>query len=141
MTSRRTLLKSGAGLALVTALGLPDIAQSAQSGLGFIIDGRLAGADNLLRLADGGGHRVYQPQGEVVRLLLGAEGRDLLGQGMIVGLTGYVDAMLAADVLRGLGRRVRSVDAIGPATPADQRFFASLRRSCGAATNEFFWVA
>jgi hypothetical protein len=59
------------------------------------------------RAARAGGHTLADPQGEVVALLLAPHGRWLSANGMIVGLTGYSDFVLARDVLRGTSRPVR----------------------------------
>jgi hypothetical protein len=65
-----------------------------------------AGSPRLIA-ARAGGHTLADPQGEVVALLLAPHGRWLSANGMIVGLTGYSDFVLARDVLRGTSRPVR----------------------------------
>ncbi|WP_194917457.1 hypothetical protein [Novosphingobium sp. NBM11] len=109
MPLRRDILKGGVTLGAVGLAGLPGLASALDlSGdPRFIVDGRLPEAPRLIARARAGGHTLADPQGEVVALLLAPHGRWLSANGMIVGLTGYSDFVLARDVLRGTSRPVR----------------------------------
>ncbi len=81
------------------------------------------------------GHRVADPGGEMIALLLGDGPRLLAAGGHLIGLTGYADFALAQDLLRGIGRPVRhalAIDAVGtrsivPArSPREARALAAL---------------
>lgn len=135
--ARRTVLKGvAAASAVASSAALPAAPLGAPLGaVRFIIDARLPEAAALAARAALDGHRVADPGGEMIALLLGDGPRLLAAGGHLIGLTGYADFALAQDLLRGIGRPVRhalAIDAVGtrsivPArSPREARALAAL---------------
>ena len=131
MTSRRDVLKAGMVLSLA-GLAAPGTTSVAGASPRFLIDSRLPEAAQLRRQAAAGGHPHADPYGEIVALLMN-QPQWLARDTVLVGLTGYVDHMLARDVLRSAGRRVRQVWQLGPSgVPAPA---PAANAAIGAATD------
>lgn len=113
MIRRREILKGSLGLSLAGLGPVPALALQPGMAPRFVIDPRLPEAAALRRLAAAGGHPQADPAGEIVALLL-ADPRWLAPATTLVGLTGYVDAMLARDLLRSHGRALRELRELGP---------------------------
>lgn len=135
--SRRTVLKGvAAASALAGSAALPAKPLSGAPGsVRFIIDARLPEAEPLAARAALRGHRVADPGGEMIALLLGDGARLLAAGGHLIGLTGYADFALAQDLLRSMGRPVRhalAIDGAGTrsiiagATAQERRALAAL---------------
>ena len=107
--ARRAVLKGvAAASALAGSAALPAAPLGTAPGtVRFIIDPRLPEAAALAARAAQGGHRVADPGGEMIALLLGDGARLLDAGGHLIGLTGYADFVLAQDLLRSMGRPVR----------------------------------
>lgn len=112
--ARRTVLKGVAVTgALAGSTALPAASLAAPLGtVRFIVDARLPEAAMLTARAALDGHRVADPGGEMIALLLGDGARLLAAGGHLIGLTGYADFALAQDLLRSIGRPVRHALAI-----------------------------
>lgn len=116
--ARRTMLKGVAATgALTGSATLYAAPLAAPPGtVRFIIDARLPEAAALAARAAQDGHRMVDPGGEMIALLLGDGPRLLAAGGHLIGLTGYADFALAQDLLRSIGRPVRhalAIDAAG----------------------------
>lgn len=113
MTTRRDLLKGGAVLSLSALVATPENGWAAETRPRFVIDSRLPEASHLKRHAELSGHPCADPEGEVIALLAGRPGWAG-GSSLVIGLTGYVDYVLARDLFRSEGRRMRQVWQLGP---------------------------
>lgn len=116
--ARRSVLKGvAAASAVASSAALPAAPTAGPFGtVRFIIDARLPEGAALTARAALDGHRVADPGGEMIALLLGDGARLLAAGGHLIGLTGYADFALAQDLLRGIGRPVRhalAIDAAG----------------------------
>lgn len=120
----------------------------------FIIDARLPEAAALSARAAQSGHRIADPGGEMIALLLGDGARLLAAGGHLIGLTGYADFALAQDLLRSMSRPVRhalTIDGVGARSliaarsAHDQRALAALLGPAGPDTRtratSFVWLA
>lgn len=154
--ARRTVLK---GVAMTGALAGSATLYAAQLAappgtVRFIIDARLPEAAALTARAAQDSHRVADPGGEMIALLLGDGPRLLAAGGHLIGLTGYADFALAQDLLRGIGRPVRhalAIDAAGarsvvPArSPREARALAALLSEAAPESKHratsFIWLA
>ena len=111
----------------------------------FILDARLPEAGALTARARG--HLIADPHGEIIRLLLGPQGKTLISAGAIIGLTTYTDFMLASDVLRGIGRAPRQPLALPLAktdaenTPLLALLHESCQRRCASLATSYLWLA
>lgn len=150
MPVRRDVLKGSAALAAAGLAGMAPASARPGGPLRFIIDARLPEAARLAERARAGGHRLADPGGEIVSLLLARHADWLTGAGPIVGLTGYVDFALARDVLRSASRPIRHALALdgtaaAPGTTPAERALAALLgpspRPAGARSTSFLWLA
>lgn len=154
--ARRSVLKGvAAASAVASSAALPAAPTAGPFGtVRFIIDARLPEAAALAARAAQDGHRVADPGGEMIALLLGDGQRLLAAGGHLIGLTGYADFALAQDLLRGIGRPVRhalAIDAAGarsvvPArSPREARALAALLGTDAPQTHHratsFAWLA
>lgn len=116
MADRRTFLKTASavgGTALLPAAAAASAHAAPGSRPAFIVDARLPRAGELGQRAAALGHRVLDPQGEMIALLLQHEAA-LIGPGRhLIGLTGYADFALARDLLRLSGHPIRHAAALG----------------------------
>lgn len=115
---RRSVLKGVAAASVAAgSAALPAASAAGRPGtVRFIIDARLPEAAALAARAALDGHRVADPGGEMIALLLGEGPHLLAAGGHLIGLTGYADFALAQDLLRGIARPVRhalAIDATG----------------------------
>lgn len=154
--ARRSVLKGvAAASAVASSAALPAAPTAGPFGtVRFIIDARLPEAAALAARAAQDGHRVADPGGEMIALLLGDGQRLLAAGGHLIGLTGYADFALAQDLLREIGRPVRhalAIDAAGvrsivPArSPREARALAALLGTDAPQTHHratsFAWLA
>ena len=140
--NRRAVLGA---MAVLPGLAMAPRAQ-ATAGLHFILDARLPEAAAIRARADAAGHPCAAPAGEIIRLLLSEEGPQMAGT--IIGLTTYSDYVLARDMLRMRGRRVRTPHALPHGLPGGEvgdPVLASLRdacaRRCASRASSFLWLA
>lgn len=154
--ARRTVLKGvAAASAVASSAALPAAPLAGPFGtVRFIIDARLPEAAALTARAALDGHRVADPGGEMIALLLGDGPRLLAAGGHLIGLTGYADFALAQDLLRGIGRPVRhalAIDAAGARSvisarsPREARALAALLGPAAPESKHratsFIWLA
>lgn len=122
MADRRTFLKTASaagGTVLLPAAAAASACAVPGSRPALIVDARLPCADELGMRAAALGHRVLDPQGEMIALLLRHEAA-LIGPGRhLIGLTGYADFALARDLLRLRGHPIRHAVSLGG--PGGQR--------------------
>ena len=116
MADRRTFLKAASAVgsaALLPAAAAASARPAPETRPAFIVDARLPRAEALRLRATALGHRVLDPRGEMIALLLQHEAA-LIGPGRhLVGLTGYADFALAQDLLRASGHPIRHAVALG----------------------------
>lgn len=128
-------------MAVLPGLAMAPRAQ-ATAGLHFILDARLPEAAAILAQADAAGHPCADPAGEIIRLLLSDPAWQMAGT--IIVLTTYSDYVLARDMLRMRGRRVRTPHAL-PGGEVGDPVLASLRdacaRRCTSRASSFLWLA
>jgi len=110
--NRRAVLGA---MAVLPGLAMAPRAQAA-AGFHFILDALLPEAAAIRARADAAGHPCAHPAGEIIRLLLSEEGHQMAGT--IIGLTTYSDYVLARDMLRMRGRRMRAPHALPAAMSA-----------------------
>jgi hypothetical protein len=144
LASRREVL--GATAALLGLAVAPRAVAATDEGAAFILDARLPEAAALAARARMAGHRAADPQGEMVRLLFGPQGKALTGSGTIIGLSTYSDFVLARDVLRDMGRAPREALALPLADhDAPPRLLALLhnacQRQCASQATSYLWLA
>ncbi|NOW45260.1 hypothetical protein FHW96_001415 [Novosphingobium sp. SG751A] len=136
--SRRAMLGA---MAVLPGMGMAPRAWAAGA-CHFILDARLPEAAAIRAKAEAAGHRSADPEGEIVRLLLSDEGRQMAGT--IIGLTTYSDYILARDILRMRHRQVDRPHALPDGDAGDLRL-ASLRdacaRRCASRATSFLWLA
>jgi len=143
--SRREVL-GAATMLLGMAVSSPALAFHSGQSASFILDARLPEAAALSARARQAGHRMADPQGEILRLLLGPQGRLLIGADTIIGLSTYTDFMLAGDVLRAAGRRPRGALAL-PLVPgkACEPLLTLLHEACRrrvpSLATSYLWLA
>lgn len=136
--NRRAVLGA---MAVLPGLAMAPRAQAA-AGFHFILDALLPEAAAIRARADAAGHPCADPAGEIIRLLLSEEGHQMAGT--IIGLTTYSDYVLARDMLRMRGRRMRAPHAL-PGGDVGDPLLASLRetcaRRCASQATSFLWLA
>lgn len=136
-TRREVLAATGALL----AAGVAPRALGAVRPALFLIDSRLPEGPALAAQARAAGHPSRDPQGEVIRLLLGEPG--LMQAGTILGLTSWTDFVLARDAL---ARPVRSAHALPLARDeaVEHPLLAALLAACPGRENpratSFLWL-
>ncbi|WJT00896.1 hypothetical protein [Novosphingobium humi] len=141
-TTRRAVLGA---MAVLPGLAMAPRAQAA-AGFHFILDARLPEAAAIRAWADAAGHPCADPAGEIIRLLMSEKDHPMAGT--VIGLTTYSDYILARDMLRMQGRRLRAPHMLPDGLPGAQGgdpMLAGLRdacaRRCGSRASSFLWLA
>lgn len=112
MPRRRDILKGTAALGIGALAGMPRTSFAAGGGTCFIVDAGLPEAGALAVLANDGGHRIIDPRGEMIALLIGDAADLATTHNRFVGLSGYADFALARDMLRSNGRPIHHAIAL-----------------------------
>lgn len=142
--SRRQVL--GAATALLGLAAAPRAWAAPYDRASFIIDARLPEGPPLIERARASSHPIADPQGEIIRLLLGPQGPVLTRAGTIIGLSTYTDFVLARDMFRNVGRSVRGVLALPltrdeAAEPLLTLLHDACQRRCASQASAFLWLA